>query len=418
MIITKQNPNGISTVRISGAVVQDFGDIEAAHSKIQLLECLREKKYNFRLGSDDKAIRLVGDNGVQNHIRRSDAYVFFGKPSVGELFKIVSLFVGLQTLDPDLHYQPEKYAGTHTKLRRPIIIYGDPQHYMPVFNFIMCMHKKLGTVRQDPYSLIRFADTQERFSKELSREIEAENSIHGHGATQEEIARKVIFYTDNTYFPHHFDKEPRFKTVLYTSASRESEDASKIAIALHNLGVGVVSGAGSSGSMGMVARGSHSVGGWSYGTNCPHIAAQEGIPEGMIVKMQPDIYTRMADMKNQANAIICGAGGFGGAGTLQELLAACLLLIERSHLMTNGRNGSAKSKPIILDNSQGMWEGIDKVLEPFGLVEGRNYNVAATCDKVIELVEKAKEGTLTSQRAGHGAGHRVAVHGAGQYLGR
>ena len=102
--------------------------------------------------------------------------------------------------------------------------------------------------------------------------------------------------------------------------------------------------------MGSVVRGSVEAGGWTAGSNVPHIIEIEGLPKGLSsFWLRPDIYTRMEVMIERSDAFIIFPGG---AGTVQELLA--LLIFKQSS------NPLMADKPIILFNR------VDKELQlPF-----------------------------------------------------
>ena len=119
-------------------------------------------------------------------------------------------------------------------------------------------------------------------------------------------------------------------------------------LADHNFGC--VSGAGTTGVMGSVVQGSVEAGGWTAGSNVPHIIEIEGLPKGLSsFWLRPDIYTRMEVMIERSDAFIIFPGG---AGTVQELLA--LLIFKQSG------NPLMAGKPIVLFNR------IDKKLQvPF-----------------------------------------------------
>jgi predicted Rossmann-fold nucleotide-binding protein len=98
--------------------------------------------------------------------------------------------------------------------------------------------------------------------------------------------------------------------------------------------LGCVSGAGSSGVMGEVVRGAVEAGGWTGGSNVPHIIELEGLPDGLSsFWLRPDIYTRMEIMIQKSDAFVIFPGG---AGTVQEMLAL-LILKEQHHPHMEGK---------------------------------------------------------------------------------
>jgi predicted Rossmann-fold nucleotide-binding protein len=92
--------------------------------------------------------------------------------------------------------------------------------------------------------------------------------------------------------------------------------------------------------MGAVVKGSVDAGGWTGGSNVPHIIELEGLPEGLSsFWLRPDIYTRMEVMIENSDAFVIFPGG---AGTVQELLALMIFKHQKNPLM----NG----KPVVVFN--------------------------------------------------------------------
>jgi uncharacterized protein (TIGR00730 family) len=121
--------------------------------------------------------------------------------------------------------------------------------------------------------------------------------------------------------------------------------------------LGCVSGAGNSGIMGEVVRGSVDAGGWTGGSNVPHIIELEGLPSGLSsFWLMPDIYTRMQVMIRNSNAFVIFPGG---SGTVQEMLA---LMIFKQH-----GHPSMIGKPVIIFNrkdarGQSFWTPLIEML--------------------------------------------------------
>jgi predicted Rossmann-fold nucleotide-binding protein len=68
--------------------------------------------------------------------------------------------------------------------------------------------------------------------------------------------------------------------------------------------LGCVSGAGKSGVMGEVVRGAYENGGWTGGSNVPHIIEMEGLPAGLSsFWLRGDIYTLMGALVNEPSAV-------------------------------------------------------------------------------------------------------------------
>ena len=104
--------------------------------------------------------------------------------------------------------------------------------------------------------------------------------------------------------------------------------------------LGCISGAGNSGIMGEVVRGSVEAGGWAGGSNVPHIIELEGLPIGLSsFWLMPDIYTRMQVMIRNSDAFVIFPGG---SGTVQEMLALMIFKHQGHPSMTG--------KPVIIFN--------------------------------------------------------------------
>jgi len=104
--------------------------------------------------------------------------------------------------------------------------------------------------------------------------------------------------------------------------------------------IGCVSGAGRSGIMGAVVKGSVDAGGWAAGSNVPHIIELEGLPDGLSsFWLRPDIYTRMEVMIENSDSFVIFPGG---AGTVQEMLALMIFKHQKHPAM--------EGKPVVIFN--------------------------------------------------------------------
>ena len=137
-------------------------------------------------------------------------------------------------------------------------------------------------------------------------------------------------------------------------------DGYKLGKLLANNNYGCVSGAGTTGVMGSVVQGSVESGGWTAGSNVPHIIEVEGLPDGLSsFWLRPDIYTRMEVMIQRSDAFVIFPGG---AGTVQEMLA--LLIFKQSG------NELMKGKPVIIFNREdeetgiNFWDKLITMLQP------------------------------------------------------
>ena len=149
---------------------------------------------------------------------------------------------------------------------------------------------------------------------------------------------------------------------MFCSATIEDEgylrDGERLGRELAENKLGCVSGAGKTGVMGAVVRGSVDAEGWTGGSNVPHIIRLEGLPKGLSsFWLRDDIYTRMEIMIERSNSFIAFPGG---AGTVQEVLALLIFKQQKNLLMEN--------KPVILfnrENEEGVrfWDPFISLLE-------------------------------------------------------
>ncbi|MEM7792437.1 MAG: LOG family protein, partial [Verrucomicrobiota bacterium] len=158
-------------------------------------------------------------------------------------------------------------------------------------------------------------------------------------------------------------------------------------IAQNNLGC--VSGAGTTGVMGAVVRGSVDAGGWTGGSNVPHIIELEGLPNGLSsFWLRPDIYTRMEVMIQHSDAFVIFPGG---AGTVQEVLAL-LIFKQMDHSLMHG-------KPIIIFNrpvegtEAKFWDKLIELLKPWNA-----QSLFKVVDRLDEIIPSLKD-LLLERRA-------------------
>lgn len=382
-----------NTVRTSSLHEVGEGGENAVQNQADIIQALGEEGYHIRVGTVDEQIDLVGDNGVQKHIQQSGAYIFHGKPSLGEVFKLVSLFVGLQTLDPDLQYEKNGQV-----FRRPVVIYGDRKDYQSLVNLLNALYEE-GTIKQPvegEEGLLRFAETPEQLKTQLRKEVAVQESIHGDGVEPEEIERRAKKYTVGIQEYGEL-LEPKYKAIAYTSASQvqpqeAEEEARKYGEMLCERGIGLISGLGKTGLMGEVHQGCVDVGGWSEGANCPHIIVQEGMPRGFArANIIEDIYARMQVMFDPCDFVGASVGGRGGGGSLQEILGAFLLMeLGREEMI--GADG--KAKPVVIDNRLGIWNDLEPLMTSFDFKLGEDYHFANGTEEMIEKIDLHREGKL------------------------
>ncbi len=298
-------------------------------------------------------------SNIEKKIIESDAFVFMPGATLEDLFKAVSIFVGYQTLD-------EHLFGKAT------VILNSDRSWDSLFHLLDNL-RVLGTIRQDYRDFLLNVDTPDKVLESLDR------------VTQEglpDIGREKIMDCDVETFEKHFEGEILGRVCVFCSASIEDrsylEEGYELGKMIADNGYGCVSGAGTTGVMGAVVRGSVEAGGWTGGSNVPHIIEIEGLPEGMTsFWLRPDIYTRMEAMIENSNSFVIFPGG---AGTVQEMLALLIFKQRGSPLM--------RGKPVIIYNKPlpdggGFWDHLITALAPW---EGHGYfTVANNLDEVIEL---------------------------------
>ena len=144
---------------------------------------------------------------------------------------------------------------------------------------------------------------------------------------------------------------------------------------------GCVLGVGKSGIMGAVVRGSVTAGGWTAGSNVPHIIELEGLPEGLsCFWLRQDIYMRMEVMIENSTSFVIFPGG---AGTVQELFALMIFKYQDSDLM--------KGKKVVIfnrpdENGHSFWDALLPLME--SVCEPNDYDVAISLDEVMGLLKE------------------------------
>jgi predicted Rossmann-fold nucleotide-binding protein len=143
--------------------------------------------------------------------------------------------------------------------------------------------------------------------------------------------------------------------------------------------------------MGEVVRGAAEAGGWSGGSNVPHIIELEGLPEGLSsFWLRPDIYTRMEVMIENSDGFVIFPGG---SGTVQELLA--LLIFQQQE------NPVMEGKPIVLFNrldggGKRFWDPLINLLRQ--LAPEARFRVVDELGEILPALEEGiqarKESTL------------------------
>ncbi len=288
--------------------------------RARLLYSLFSKGWDIYNSNGDQRISL---SNIERKIIESDAFVFTPGATLEDLFKAVSIFVGYQTLDVNL-------AGKAT------VLLNSDGSWNRLFALLSHLNG-LGTVKQNHQDYLLLAESPEEVLELL--ENTRRDGIPSVG--REKIGTSTVGSFDTPLPAGH-----EGSVCVFCSASIEDPaylgDGYEFGKQLAENRLGCISGAGSSGIMGEVVRGSVDAGGWTGGSNVPHIIELEGLPTGLSsFWLKPDIYTRMEIMIEHSDAFVIFPGG---SGTVQEMLA---LMIFKQH-----GHPSMKDKPVIIFNRQ------------------------------------------------------------------
>lgn len=337
--------------------------------RARLLYSLFSKGWDIYNSNGDQRISL---SNIERKIIESDAFVFTPGATLEDLFKAVSIFVGYQTLDRHL-------------LDKPTVLLNSDRSWDGLFALLVHLHG-LGTVKQ-PHDEFLF---QVQTPDEVLDALKASGLRRAPlmGWTRAEAG--VVQSYETPLPPGHGGN-----VCVFCSATIENPaylaDGYEFGRRLARKGFGCVSGAGKSGIMGAVVRGSVEAGGWTGGSNVPHIIELEGLPSGLSsFWLRPDIYTRMEIMIERSEAFVIFPGG---SGTLQEMLAL-MIFKHQGH-------PAALNKPVVVYNrvdeaGRAFWTPMIKLLETW-CYDGE-FTVVEEFDNLIPTVESlmdASRVTLT-----------------------
>lgn len=281
--------------------------------------------YLFRAGWDiynangDQRITL---RNIERKIIESDAFVFTPGAMLEDMFKATSVLVGYQTKDPHLD-------------GKPTLVLDEDGSWGMYYELMDHLHAA-GMIRQKYRELLIPVKSPRKVIELLQGDPAIGTRRHftdpADATAPTEPAQDLI------------DGMPAKNVCVFCSASIRTpaviDDGYRLGKALAEAGLGCISGAGNSGVMGSVVRGASENGGWSGGSNVPHIIELEGLPDGIhCFWPRPDIYLRMEVMIQRSNAFVIFPGG---AGTFQELLALLILHQQNSNIM--------QGKPVIIFN--------------------------------------------------------------------
>ncbi len=344
-------------VRLSGSVLG--AEDEGRSTRAKLLFLLYNAGWDISNSNGNQKITLAN---IEEKIVESDAFVFTPGASLEDLFKATSVFVGYQTLDKHL-------AG------KPTVILNSDFSWDPLFQLLAKLREQ-GTVGQDYRDFLLSASTPEKVIKRLH--LAAKQGVPDAGR---EIAKKTEIPEANTPAPADLVGS----VCVFCSASLEDPayiaDGEELGRRLAEGKFGCVSGAGKTGIMGAVVRGSVGAGGWTAGSNVPHIIELEGLPEGLsCFWLRDDIYTRMEVMIENSDSFVIFPGG---AGTVQELFALMIFKQQGSELM--------KGKRVIIFNrpdesGHGFWDALLPLMEKVS--DPKDYEVATSLDEVMGILKE------------------------------
>ena len=327
--------------------------------RARLLYSLFSKGWDIYNSNGDQRISL---SNIERKIIESDAFVFTPGATLEDLFKAVSVFVGYQTLDVNL-------SG------KPTVLLNSDGSWNQLFALLSHLNG-LGTVRQNHKDYLLLAESPE----EVLELLEASRREGIPSVRREKIGTNTVDSFETPLPANH-----EGSVCVFCSASIEDpaylSDGYEFGKQLAENRLGCVSGAGSSGIMGEVVRGSVDAGGWTGGSNVPHIIELEGLPVGLSsFWLKPDIYTRMEIMIQHSDAFVIFPGG---SGTVQEMLALMIFKHQGHPSMVN--------KPVIIFNredSQGrpFWAPLIKMLGSW-CYDGE-FIVVDELEKLIPTVRK------------------------------
>ncbi|WP_193212217.1 LOG family protein [Luteolibacter marinus] len=352
-------------VRLSGTVLGTDDPGRAVRAR--LLYLLFGAGWDIYNSNGDQRITL---SNIERKIIEADAFVFTPGATLEDMFKAISIFVGYQTLDKNL-------AG------KPTVILNADFSWDPLFSVLDHLNR-MGTIKQDHRDFLLGSESPEAVLETL--DVVASRGLPDAG-------REKMGESKATSFETPVPDDYLGNVCVFCSATleepsylRDGEELGRL-LAVNRLGC--VSGAGKSGIMGAVVKGSVGAGGWTAGSNVPHIIELEGLPDGLSsFWLRGDIYTRMEVMIENSDAFVIFPGG---AGTVQELLALMIFKHQKNPLMAG--------KPVIVfnrSNAAGVrfWDPLINLLSD--LCEPGDFAVANTLEDILPAIRSGLEKTRTA----------------------
>lgn len=349
----------VKSIRISGVITDDDSK-ELRQMRARLLYHLFMEGYNIYNGNGDQDIHLWN---IQRKIKEAHGFVFMPGSNIDDVVKATSIFVGYQTGDMDLN-------------GKPTVMLNNDNSWTPWLEIIEHLQKN-GTVSQHYRDVIKIVEQPREVIYALQKQktmIEKVRTLHDH--------------KPEPSIPGDPERsEPRKKVCVFCSASTKNPSYLKMGYDLGTdiakAGYGCVTGAGRTGIMGEVVRGGYEAGGWTGGSNVPHIIEMEGLPDGLNAFWpRSDIYTRMEIMIQKSHAFVILPGGMG---TVQELLVLLQLKQKNDPLMAG--------KPIMCVNPKlpdggTFWDPLIKLAQSFGLHD--IMHVSNNVDGLVKEVKRLK----------------------------
>jgi uncharacterized protein (TIGR00730 family) len=327
--------------------------------RARLLYSLFSKGWDIYNSNGDQRISL---SNIERKIIESDAFVFTPGATLEDLFKAVSVFVGYQTLDVNL-------TG------KPTVLLNSDGSWNQLFALLAHLNE-LGTVKQNHRDYLLLAESPE----EVLELLETTRRVGLPSVGREKIGSSTV---ESFETPLPADHEG--SVCVFCSASIEDpaylSDGYEFGKLLAENHLGCVSGAGNSGIMGEVVRGSVDAGGWTGGSNVPHIIELEGLPVGLSsFWLKPDIYTRMEIMIQHSDAFVIFPGG---SGTVQEMIALMIFKHQGNPTMTG--------KPVVVfdrkdANGKSFWAPLIQLLSTW-CYDGE-FIVVEELSEIIPTIQK------------------------------
>lgn len=359
----------MAKIRLSGTVLGPSDPNRA--SRARLLYLLFAGGWDIYNSNGDQRITL---SNIEKKIIESDAFVFTPGATLEDMFKAISIFVGFQTLDRNL-------AG------KPTIILNEDKSWDPFFA-VLAHLRKMGTVLQDYASFLLTVPAPEAVLDTLE---------HVQLVGLPDAGREPLDEAETTILDTPVPDDYIGNACVFCSASLEDPnyltDGEALGRLLAENRIGCISGAGRSGIMGAVVKGSVEAGGWTGGSNVPHIIQLEGLPDGLSsFWLRPDIYTRMEVMIENSDAFIIFPGG---AGTVQELLALMIFKHQQNPMMTG--------KPVVIFNRENQagerfWDPVIELLG--GMCRPGDFTVADRLEELLPAVEPGMNKLRDARAAG------------------